>query len=307
MDWNEITARVPSARIDDAAAIANMTVPYGIYIEDYSDLLEGAREIAHIDLIDEDLLKKDRTQALIHIYLPAEENPAEALSFLRERFKAAGIDYYIDELKIKDEDYVNGWKKYFKKTAVGDRLLICPAWEEAEDTGRAVLKIDPGAAFGTGTHATTSMCLRLLCRYVRPGATVLDIGCGSGILSAAAALLGAQSCTGVDIDETAVKVAEQTAKLNGIEHKCRFFKGDAVRDVTGRFDIIAANIVADVIIGLSGKIEPLLSEDGLFICSGIIEQRGEEVKAALTGCGMTIVEQLKTDNWFAFACRLYRP
>lgn len=300
MDFNEITLKIKTEDLETASAIANMTVPYGIYIEDYSDLETEAVAIAHIDLIDEELKQRDKAHALIHIYLPLEESPLEALSFLKERLKAQNIGYEITTGEVFSKDYLNNWKKYFKKKEIGERLLILPSWEKADDTSRKILKIDPGAAFGTGTHATTSMCLELLDKYVTPDMEVLDIGCGSGILSVASALLGAKNALGVDIDETAVKVSKETAALNGVTDNTDFFVGDAIKEVKGQFDIIVANIVADVIIYLSDKIKPLLKENGMFICSGIISGREEEVKDALIKSGFKIEEFCNIDNWYAF-------
>lgn len=300
MDFNEITLKIKTEDLEIASAIANMTVPYGIYIEDYSDLETEAVAIAHIDLIDEELLERDKTTALIHIYLPLEESPLEAISFLEERLNAEKIGYEITSGEVYSKDYLNNWKKYFKKKEIGENLLILPSWEKAETTTRKILKIDPGAAFGTGTHATTSMCLDLLDKYVKDDIEVLDIGCGSGILSVAAALLGAKKALGVDIDQTAVKVSKETAVLNNVTNNTEFFVGDAINEVDGKFDIIVANIVADVIIYLSDKIKPLLKPNGIFICSGIIEGREQEVQEALVKSGFNIVEFCNIDNWYAF-------
>ena len=145
-----------------------MVVPYGIYIEDYSNLEEEAWEIAHIDLIDEDLLQKDRTKALVHIYISPEESPAEAVAFLRERYTAEGIENEITLDPCVEEDWINNWKQYFKPIPVGEKLLIRPTWEEVQDSGgRIVLDLDPGLAFGTGTHETTRLCMELLEKYVQ--------------------------------------------------------------------------------------------------------------------------------------------
>ncbi len=300
MDFTEITLKVKTEDLEIASAIANMTVPYGIYIEDYSDLETEAVAIAHIDLIDEELLERDKTTAVIHIYLPLEESPLEAISYLEERLNAEKIAFTVTSGEVYSKDYLNNWKKYFKKKEIGEKLLILPSWEKEENTNRTILKIDPGAAFGTGTHATTSMCLELLDNCVKKDMEVLDIGCGSGILSVASALLGAKKALGVDIDETAVKVSKETAALNGVTKNTEFFVGDAIKEVNGKFDIIVANIVADVIIYLSDKIKPLLKEGGIFICSGIIEGRELEVKEALEQSGMVITKYCNIDNWYAF-------
>ncbi len=305
MDWLEILITVPVERLEEAEAIANMSVPYGIYVEDYSDLEEGAWEIAHIDLIDEDLINKDRTKALIHIYFGEDENLIEAKSYLEERFRAVGMDFGIDTGFIAEESWRDNWKKFFKVTEVGEKLVIRPGWEKYTDngSGRQVITIDPGAAFGTGTHATTRLCLELLEKHLS-GGRVLDIGTGSGILGIGAALLGADSVIGVDIDETAVKVANENAVINGVENITEFITGDLTDKISGRFNVVCANIVADVIIGLSATVKNFLEEDGIFLCSGIIDMRAEEVESALQKNGYTILDHLTKDNWHAYAVKL---
>ena len=282
MNWTELIIRTPVEQADTAASIANMTVPYGIYIEDYSDLEQGAREIAHIDLIDEALLQKDRNEVLIHIYISQEDNAAEALAYLQARLDAAGVIHALEQSQVQESDWADNWKQFFKCTEVGEKLVIRPSWETyAGGPGRTVLDIDPGAAFGTGTHATTRLCLELLERYAAPGRTMLDIGCGSGILSIAAALLGCERIVGVDIDPLAVKVSKDNAARNHVEDRTAYLCGDLAQQVEGRYDILCANIVADVIIRLTPDAESYLAAGGVFICSGIIDIRADEVEAAL--------------------------
>ena len=276
MDWTEIKIKVPAAATEQAAAIANMVVGHGIYIEDYSDLEQGAWEIAHIDLIDEELKRQDREHAVIHIYLSKEIPPQESVDYLTERFRAAEIEFSLCENDVSEEQWANGWKRFFKPTEIGGRLCVCPSWESYENTsGRVVLQIDPGAAFGTGTHATTSMCLAVLEQMVAPGMTVLDIGSGSGILSVAAVLYG-------------------------VSEKTRYLVGDLDDCVSGRFDIVVANIVADVIIRLCDSVEGLMKPDGYFLCSGIIDQRAGEVERALVGHGFVTVQKREENGWTAF-------
>lgn len=304
MDWTEIVISVASEHSDTAAAIANMVVPYGIYIEDYSDMETQAPEIAHIDLIDEELLKKDKTRVNIHIYFAKEENAAEAVAFLEERLRAVGIDSKQELCNVNDSDWSENWKKYFKPTEIGKRLAICPSWEKYDNReNRKILSIDPGAAFGTGTHATTSMCLSVLEKYVFDGCTILDVGCGSGILGIAGVLLGADNAVGVDIDEQSVKVSRENAQINGISDKTEFICGNLTDKISGKFDIVCANIVADVIIGLCDGIDEYMKEDGLFICSGIIDIRANDVKNALAENGFEILEECTVDNWNAFVTR----
>lgn len=305
MDWLEILITVPVDRLEEAEAIANMSVPYGIYVEDYSDLEEGAWEIAHIDLIDEDLLKKDRATALIHIYFGEDENLIEAKSYLEERFRAVKMDFTIDTGCIKEESWRDNWKKFFKVTEIGEKLVIRPGWEEYTDTGsgRKVITMDPGAAFGTGTHATTRLCLELLEKHLK-GGSVLDIGTGSGILGIGAALLGAEKVIGVDIDETSVKVANENAVINKVDNVTEFIVGDLTDKISGKFDIVCANIVADVIIGLSSTVKDFMKDDAIFLCSGIIDMRADEVEAALKENGFTVLDHYVKDNWNAYAVKL---
>ena len=227
MNWTEITITVPQKDTDEAEAIANMTVPYGIYIEDYSDLEEKAEEIAHINLIDEELIAKDRTTSLIHIYISECDNAMEAVEFLKERFRAANIGFTVNAIGVNDNDCNENWKKYFHVIEIGEKLVIVPIWEEYDNkNNRTVLNIDPGAAFGTGTHATTSLCLTLLEKHINSGVKMLDIGTGSGILAIASTLLGADSAIGVDIDAQSVKTAKENAEINNVQDKCEFIVGD---------------------------------------------------------------------------------
>lgn len=302
MVWTEIKLKIPTARAEEAAGIANMVVPYGLYLEDYSDLEQQAVEIAHIDLIDEELLQKNRDEAIIHLYLPSNENARESLSFLKERFEAVHIPFQADTDTVDPKDFENNWKKYFKSTEIGRRLCICPSWEQYNNKeNRKVLKIDPGAAFGTGTHATTAMCLALLDKFITPNQTVLDIGCGSGILSIAAVLLGAERATGIDIDPVAVKVARENAALNGLSEKTEFLVGNLNEKITSRYSVVCANIVADVIMALAPDVPGLLAPGGRFLCSGIIDSRAEEVRAALLRAGLQITNTVTESNWVAFA------
>ncbi len=304
MDWTEVQLRIPTANIDEAAAIANMAVPYGIYIEDYSDLEQGAREIARIDLIDEELLARDRATAIIHLYIDPEDNPPEAVAFLRERLTAAGIPHEVVSQTVCEEDWANNWKKYFKPLKVGKKLLICPSWETADNPdNRAVLSIDPGMAFGTGGHDTTRLVLETLEDYITDGCAFLDIGCGSGILSIAACLFGADSALGIDIDDLAVRTAKENGALNNLTPpKYTILKGDLAKDVRGQYPVIAANIVADAIIALSPTVPSLLAPDGVYIVSGIIDTREADVLAALAHCGFTVTARHAHGGWLCLVC-----
>lgn len=303
-DWTEVAITVKAEDVDRAGDIAQMVVPYGIYIEDYSNLEEEAMEIAHIDLIDEDLLKKDRTKAIVHVYISPEDNPIEAVAFLRERYSAEGIWNEINTSGCKEEDWINNWKKYFKPIKVGEKLLIRPTWEDEYDAeGRAVLHLEPGLAFGTGTHETTRLCMELLEKYVKSGDEVLDMGCGSGILSVAALLLGAKSAVGVDIDPLAVKTAIENAKINSVGDRFEGICGDLTEKVSGKFNVVLANIVADIVILLSKDAPKFMDPDAVYIISGIIDTREQDVLDAITGT-FDIIERKFEKGWVAMAAKL---
>ena len=302
MEWSEVTVRIPSAAVEEACAIAQMCVPYGIYIEDYSDLTEEAPKIAHIDLIDEELLAKDRAHALIHLYISPAENPGEAASFLTQRLLACGIKHSIATAQVREEDWATAWKKYYHPVRVGKRLVICPSWEQTELSAHEIkLELDPGMAFGTGTHETTRLCLELLEQYVSPGSQVLDVGCGSGILSIAALLLGAKRAVGVDIDEVAVRVARENAGMNGVDERAEFVCGDLAREVTGVYQVVCANIVADVIKRFAPDIPRYLAPGGTLLASGIIAERADEVAAALEEQGLRVLRREEQGGWAALA------
>lgn len=306
MDWIEVLIEVAAEDIDRAADIANMVVPYGIYIEDYRNLEAETWEIANIDLIDEELLRKDRTKGYIHIYIAPEENPQEAVAFLSERFTASAIGHKIDLSACKNEDWENNWKAYFKPMPVGEKLLIQPLWIEEIDNpdNRAVLSIEPGLAFGTGGHHTTKLCLETLERYVKAGDTVLDTGCGSGILAIASLLFGAESAVGVDIDELAVKTAVENGKLNGFtEPQYRILQGNLADKVDGLYSVVVANIVADVIMLFAKDVGRFMRDDAVFITSGIIDTREAEVQASLRENGFTVIERNEQSGWVCLVCK----
>ncbi|MBQ3417079.1 MAG: 50S ribosomal protein L11 methyltransferase [Ruminococcus sp.] len=304
MDWTEIKIEISAKDVDTASAIANMTVPYGIYIEDYSALEDEVLEIAHIDLIDEDLLAQDRDKAKIHIYIDPEDNVDEAVIFLREHLTAAGISHTIDRNDVKEDDWLNNWRKFFQPMKVGEKLLINPSWyEDTDPEGRAVLNIDPGLAFGTGKHETTRLCLELLEKYLKDGDRVLDVGCGSGILGIASVLLGASYAFGVDIDEMAVKTANENAAVNKADDKFVAVCGDLTEKVEGKYNIVVANIVADAIILLSESVSEFMNADSVYIVSGIIDVRADDVKEAVSD-RFTIIEEKTDGGWYAFAMKL---
>ena len=304
-EWTEVKIGVKADDVEKAGDIATMVVPYGIYIEDYRDLEEQAWEIAHIDLIDEELLKKDRSRAFVHVYISPEENPLETVAFLRERLSAEGIENEIETSECRKEEWENNWKQYFHAMPVGKKLLIRPLWEEADPQGRAVLSFDPGLAFGSGTHETTRLCLEALENYVTEETTVLDVGCGSGILSIASLLLGAKKAVGVDIDALAVKTARENGEVNGFfEPKYTVLEGNLTDKVSGKFDVVVANIVADVIIMFCKDVGAYMKEGGVFITSGIIDTKEQQVVDAFNKYGFKIKARHSEKGWVCFECTM---
>lgn len=300
-DWTEVKISVNADDVDKAGDIATMVVPYGIYIEDYRDLEEQAWEIAHIDLIDEDLLKKDRTKAFVHVYISPEENPLEAVAFLRERLSAEGIKNEIETNSCRKEEWENNWKQYFHAMPVGKKLLIRPLWEDADPQGRTVLSIEPGLAFGSGTHETTRLCLEALEKYIQEDTTVLDVGCGSGILSIASLLLGAKKAVGVDIDALAVKTAKENGKVNGFkEPEYTVLEGNLTDKVSGKFDVVVANIVADVIVMFCKDVGAYMKEGAVFITSGIIDTKEQVVLDAFKKYGFKVKARHSEKGWVCF-------
>ena len=295
---------VPSDYTEKAESIAHMVVPYGIYIEDYRNLEEEVKQIARIDLIEESLLKADRTKTKIHIYISPDQNPEEAVSFLKGRYEAEQIPYELITEHCREDDWIHNWKKYFKPIPIGEKLLIRPVWEEEyEADQRVVLHLEPGLAFGTGTHETTRLCLKLLEGIDLTSKKVLDVGCGSGILSVASLLLGAKKAIGVDVDALAVKTAKENATRNGVDDRFEAVLGNLTEKIEGTYDVVVANIVADVIIDLNKKIKGYLKKDGVYIMSGIINPRAEDVKQSLSSDFIIITEQQK-NGWTALLAKL---
>ena len=199
MEWTDIRLTVSKADAEAAEAVATMIAEGGIYIEDYSDIEEQVEQIAHVDLIEQELLDKPRDTVIIHMYLEPGASPVETLALIAARMEAAGIPYTSETEGVEQEDWQNGWRKYYHPMDVGQRLAIVPSWQDY-DTDRVKLILDPGLAFGTGGHETTNLCLEVLDERVKGGERVLDIGTGSGILAIAALKLGAAVAEGVDID-----------------------------------------------------------------------------------------------------------
>ena len=289
----------------------------GLVIEDegdFQDFLEHNRQ--YWDYVDEDLRRSMAGKCRVTFYL--EDSPAGlaalaavrmALTALEKARPAVGTPILSMD-NVEDADWENNWKAFYRPMEIGERLLVIPEWEEADTRGRVALRLNPGLIFGTGSHATTRLCLTALEKLVEPGMRVLDLGCGSGILSIAALLLGAERAFGCDIDDKAVDVAYENAALNGIgRDRYTVRAGDVLsdrglkREMGAGYDIVVANIVADVIIALSGAVRDLMAPEGYFLCSGIIDSRAEEVRGQLEAAGLRVLEASQSEGWFSFLCR----
>ena len=282
--------------------------------EDYRRFLE--QNTQYWDYVDEELDQAMTGKCRVTFY--AEENEAGFGQVAAARIAMANLKKEHPEYAplimtmdgVEDADWENNWKAFYKPMEIGERLMVIPDWEDADAKGRVALRLNPGLAFGTGGHATTRLCLTALEKHVRPGMRVLDLGCGSGILSIAALLLGAESAFGCDVDEKAVDIAYENAALNGVgRDRYTVRAGDVLSDaglqkeMGGGYDLIAANIVADVIIALAPAVRRLMKKDGLFLASGIIDTRADEVREVLEAAGFTVEEENSSEGWFSFLCR----
>ena len=301
MEWTDIRITVPARYAENAEAAATSIASGGIYIEDYRDLEAEVEAIAHVDLIEADLVNKSRDEVIVHMYLSPEENAAAIAQLVHERFTRAEIPYSLSSEGVEQEDWETAWKQYYHAIDIGERLAIVPSWEDYP-TDRITLTLDPGMAFGTGTHETTALCLETLDACIRGGERVLDIGTGSGILAIAALKLGAASAEGVDIDPMCVRTAGENAALNGVADRLTVLVGDLSDKATGTYDVICANIVANAIKALAPSAFPLLKEGGVFMASGVIDEREAEVAAALEAAGFTLTETKRKNGWVCFVC-----
>ena len=301
MEWTDIRLTVAKRDADTAEAIATMIAEGGIYIEDYSDLEWQVEQIAHVDLIEQELLDKPRDTVIVHLYVQPDAQPAEPVALLAARLDEAKIAHTIETEGVEQEDWQNGWRKYYHPMEVGKRLAIVPSWQQY-DTDRVKLVLDPGLAFGTGGHETTNLCLEALDEIVAGGERVLDIGTGSGILAIAALKLGAAVAEGVDIDPVAVRTAGENAALNGVQDKLTVLVGDLSDKASGQYDLVLANIVANAIISLSPAVPALMKDGGRFIASGIIDTRKDEVIAALQAAGLRVVKVQEKRGWECIHC-----
>ena len=282
MLWTQVKVTCGVKDLDSVCSVMSM-LENSIQIEDYSDL-DTSLKTVYGDLIDEKIKNADKNVASCSIYVPEERNIAEYISFIKTKLDDLKIDAKTELIGCDEEEWATAWKKYYKPTRVGEKFVVVPSWEKyTPKDGDIVIDMDPGMAFGTGTHETTRLCMSLVEKNVKSGDKVLDVGSGSGILAIAAKKLGAAYCAGCDIDEVAVRTEKENAALNGCD--VDFYRSDLLKNVKlkngEKFDVIIANIVADIIIRMSENAGEYVKSGGLLIASGIIDQREKEVDDAM--------------------------
>ena len=295
--WTKLSITVNTKDLDRASAVVSM-LDNGLMIEDYSDFsLNGM----YGELVDDSILHADKTKAKISIFVPEEKNLSEYIAFIDAKLASLSIAFEKEIEGMEEENWADSWKKYFKPIKLG-RVTIVPAWEsyDAED-GEVIIKIDPGMAFGTGTHETTRLVMKIMQDAVRGGERVLDVGCGSGILAITAAKLGARSCNAYDIDPVAVKVARENAEIAGCDNitvgTSDLLAG--VERISGGYDLCVANIVADIIIRMLPDVHTYLNPSAPIILSGIVAERENDIKNAAAGHGYGVVRVERENDWVA--------
>ena len=309
--WLEITLNLPRAELDAVCDRLTANGVAGLEIEDEDDFktfLEENRQ--YWDYVDDELMARMAGACRVKLYVT---DDADGQAQLRDYL--AGLEQYeYTQRSLAEEDWATGWQKYYRPITIGRRLYVVPQWMRSEPVpdGRVPLYLNPGLTFGTGSHASTQLCMEGLEQAVQPGDKVLDLGCGSGILAIAALALGASSALGVDIDPKAVDVAYENAAMNGIgRDRLTVVAGDVLSDAAfagsleqGAYRVVLANIVADVIIPLSAQVSRYLTPDGWFLCSGVIDTRADEVQAALEQNGLTVTARRERSGWVSFTARL---
>lgn len=295
--WTRLTAKGKTEDLERITAVMSM-VDNGLMIEDYSDLSTNGM---YGELIDEKLLGADRTRVAVSCFLPEEKHPKDTLSFLRDRFSALGIPVTFEVEGLDEEDWAESWKQYYQPIPLG-RVTIVPAWQSyTPAAGEVIVRMDPGMAFGTGTHETTRLVISLLEKHLRGGERVLDVGTGSGILSICAEKLGAASCAAYDIDPVAVKVARENCRDNGCPD-VEVGVSDLLRGVSlagGKFDLCLANIVAEILCRMAPDLGGYLTPHATVIVSGIVADKAALVEDAMTAAGFTRIDEMTERDWVA--------
>lgn len=308
--WVEISVITESEAIEEISGIFYGMPCQGVAIEDPQDVLGRKTGPLTWDFADINVLEHKGEFALVKGYFSQDENVEELVKYIKEKLqelKDMGINIgkgTVTYETIKEEDWANNWKKYYKPKRIGNKIVIKPMWEEyKEKENDIVIELDPGMAFGTGEHETTKMCIEALEKYVKPDSNVFDVGCGSGILAIAAAKLGAKKAIGVDLDPVAVESAKENVGLNNLDN-IEILEGNLIEVIDEKADIVVANILAEIICILTEDVSRVLNPGGLFITSGIIHERVDMVCKKLESCNFTVETVNKDGEWNCIVAKL---
>lgn len=308
--WIEVRVITKSEALEPVSGIFYSLDCKGVAIEDPEDILGREQGPLTWDFADINVLEHKGKVAVVKAYFAEEDNIDDVLAYVKERLeelKEMGIDLgeaKVESEKMYEEDWANTWKQYYKPSKVGEKIVVKPIWEEYEaKAGELVVDLDPGMAFGTGTHETTRMCIQALERYVKEDTTVFDVGCGSGILAIAAAKLGAKLAVGVDLDPVAVQSSKENVAYNNLDN-IEILHGNLVEVIEGKADVVVANILAEIICILIDDVKRVLKEGGVFITSGIIHDRVDMVCEKLEGSGFEVIEKNRDGEWNCIVAKL---
>lgn len=308
--WIEVRVITKSEALEPVSGIFYSLDCKGVAIEDPEDILGREQGPLTWDFADINVLEHKGKFAVVKAYFAEEDNIEEILGYVNEKLvelKEMGIDLgeaKVEHEKMYEEDWANTWKQYYKPSKVGEKIVVKPIWEEYEQKeGELVVNLDPGMAFGTGTHETTRMCIQALEKYVKEEITVFDVGCGSGILAIAAAKLGAKLAVGVDLDPVAVESSIENVGYNNLNN-IEILHGNLVEVIDGKSDIVVANILAEIICILTDDVKRVMKDGGVFITSGIIHDRVDMVCEKLEATGFEVIEKNRDGEWNCIVAKL---
>lgn len=313
MKWHEIKIKTTSEHVEEMTNILYDAGVGGVVIEDPNDMefLNDIKDENNWDYYDEEILNFEFEGAIVKGYLPESEELLDKIELIKQSVRNISKYDYKDEgeevviAEVYEEDWANAWKKYYKPKKIGKDIVVKPTWENySQKNDEKIIELDPGMAFGTGTHETTMMCIQLLEKYIQNDTTVYDIGCGSGILSIASAKLGAKKVIGVDLDEVAVKVSKENVQVNKVDSIVDIKHGDLMDVIDGNADIIVANIIAEIIKVLAKNVKQFMDSNSIFISSGIIVEKVDEVVDELKKNGLEILSINKKGEWAAIVSKI---